>query len=231
MDLKLGDVQTTALIPVAIKANETKRKKARIKDLKAVEIIEKLEIDTKPYDKFLSHEGVVARTIMVDRQLRGIIAKNPETVVINVAAGFDDRFSRVDNGKILWFDLDLPDSIEGRKKFFEEKERVTMIAGDALNNSWCSIVKENFPNGGLLVAEQNPKLMVNNTDKHDVVKNTNAKFMSGSDSAQEIADLVEGVRVVEEHSFHEEAKKYTIRGKIYARLMPKFNNRWATFEW
>jgi len=142
MDLKLGDVQTTALIPVAIKANETKRKKARIRDLKAVEIIEKLGIDTKPYDKFLSHEGVVARTIMMDRQLKGIITKNPETVVINVAAGFDDRFSRVDNGKILWFDLDLPDSIEGRKKFFEEKERVTMIAGDALNNSWCSIVRE-----------------------------------------------------------------------------------------
>jgi len=97
--------------------------------------------------------------------------------------------------------------------------------------TFLTVLKENFPNGGLLVAEQNPKLMVNNTDKHDVVKNTNAKFMSGSDSAQEIADLVEGFKVVEEHSFHEEAKKYTIRGKIFACLMPKFNNRWATFEW
>lgn len=34
MELKLGDVQTTALIPLAVKANETLRKKARIKDLK-----------------------------------------------------------------------------------------------------------------------------------------------------------------------------------------------------
>ncbi len=264
MDLKLGDVQTTALIPVAIKANETKRKNARIKDFKAVEIIEKTGIDTKPYDKFFSHEGVVARTIMMDRQLKGIIEKNPETVVVNVAAGFDDRFSRVDNGKILWFDLDLPDSIEVRKKFFEEKDRVTMIAGDALKNSWCNIVKEkidssckpviiaeglfmyftleqitafltlikeNFPNGGLLVAEQNPKMLANNTDKHDVVKNTNAKFLSGTDSAQEIADLVNGFMVIEEHSFHEETRKHTIRGKIFACLMPKMNNRWATFEW
>ena len=39
MELKLGDVQTTALIPLAVKANETLRKKARIKDQKAVEII------------------------------------------------------------------------------------------------------------------------------------------------------------------------------------------------
>ena len=39
MELKLGDVQTTALIPLAVKANETLRKNARIKDQKAVEII------------------------------------------------------------------------------------------------------------------------------------------------------------------------------------------------
>ena len=36
MDLQLGDVQETALIPLAIRANETKRKNARIYDEKAV---------------------------------------------------------------------------------------------------------------------------------------------------------------------------------------------------
>ena len=46
MELKLGDVQTTALIPLAVKANETLRKKSRIKDQKAVEIIKTLKIDT-----------------------------------------------------------------------------------------------------------------------------------------------------------------------------------------
>ena len=57
MDLILGDVQTTALIPLAIKANETKRKNARITDNKAVEIIDALGVDTAQYDKFMSHEG------------------------------------------------------------------------------------------------------------------------------------------------------------------------------
>jgi O-methyltransferase involved in polyketide biosynthesis len=96
MELKLGDVQTTALIPLAVKANETQRKNARIKDRKAVEIIRVLNIDTKPYDKFMSHEGVIARTIMLDRQMKDIIRKAPDTVIVNVGAGFDDRFSRVD---------------------------------------------------------------------------------------------------------------------------------------
>ena len=42
MELKLGDVQTTALIPLAVKANETMRDNARIRDDKAVEIIKAL---------------------------------------------------------------------------------------------------------------------------------------------------------------------------------------------
>ena len=265
MNLKLGDVQTTALIPLAVKANETLRKHARIRDQKAVEIIRALRIDTKQYDKFMSHEGVIARTIMLDRQLKGIIQKNPDTVVVNVGAGFDDRFSRMDNGRILWFDLDLPDAIAARRKAFPERDRVTMIAGNALEDKWCKpvqealagrkakpvfiteglfmyltldqirtfleILKNNFPGGGILIAEQNCKMMQKNEKHHDTVKNTNAHFMSGTDSGQEIADLTDGFRLVEEHSFNEEMKKYSIRAKIFALLLPKLNDRWATFQW
>ncbi len=265
MELKLGDVQTTALIPLAIKANETLRKKPRIRDQKAVEIIKALNIETDQYDKFMSHEGVVARTIMLDRQLKEIIKKNPDTVVVNVGAGFDDRFSRVDNGKIRWFDLDLPDSIAARRKAFDERDRVTMIAGSALEDDWCAevreslkdrksepvflaeglfmyftfdqirtfleILKNNFPDGGTLIAEQNCKMMVKMEKQHDTVRNTNAHFLSGTDTAQEIADLTDGIRLVEEHSFNEEMKKYSIRARIFAALLPKANDRWATFRW
>ncbi len=52
MTLQLSDVESTALIPVAIKANETLRKNPRIKDEVAVEIIKNLKIDTKPLGEF-----------------------------------------------------------------------------------------------------------------------------------------------------------------------------------
>jgi hypothetical protein len=90
----------------------------------------------------MSHEGVIARTIMLDRQMKDIIRKAPDTVIVNVGAGFDDRFSRVDNGSIRWFDLDLPDSIAARRKAFPERERVTMIAGNALESDWCKPVQD-----------------------------------------------------------------------------------------
>ena len=80
----------------------------------------------------------------LDRQLKEIIKKHPDTVVVNVGAGFDDRFSRMDNGRILWFDLDLPDAIAARRKAFPERDRVTMIAGSALEKDWCEQVKESL---------------------------------------------------------------------------------------
>ncbi len=264
MELVLGDVQTTALIPLAIKANETLRQNARVKDPKAVEIIKALAIDTAQYDKFMSHEGVIARTVMLDRQLKRLIEQMPNAVIVNMGAGFDNRFSRVDNGKITWFDLDLPDAIAARRKAFPERDRVKMIPGNALDAEWCpevreavkasgtrpiilaeglfmyftmdqirtllTVLKENFA-GGLLIAEQNCKMMVKHEKYHDTISSTNAHFKSGTDSGQEIADLVPGFRLLEEHSFNEEMKKHSIRGKLFALFFPKFNDRWATFEW
>ena len=57
MDLKFGDIQETALIPLAIKASETARPNARIKDEKAKQIIDTLGVDVSKYDPFMSHEG------------------------------------------------------------------------------------------------------------------------------------------------------------------------------
>ena len=264
MTINLGDVETTALIPVAIKASESLRKNPRVRDEVAVEMIKTLGIDTKPFDKFMSHEGVIARTVMLDRMVKDFIAKNPSAVIVNMGAGFDNRFSRVDNGSIFWFDLDLPDSIALRKKVFSDRERVSMLSGSVLEDSWCaavkaesaktkskvlflaeglfmyltleeiskllSVLKSNFP-GGTLIAEQNNPLMVKNQKYHDTVKNTNAVFKSGTWSGQEIADLCGGIRFVEEHSFNEEMKKHSFGGWLFAKLLPKMNDRWATFEW
>lgn len=264
MKLTLEDVQETALIPLVIKANETMRKNARVKDEMAVEIVASLGIDTTPYDKFMSHEGVIARTVMLDRIVKDFLSKNPDAVIVNLGSGFDNRFSRVDNGKVSWFNLDLPSSIDVRKKVFKEHDRVTELPGSILDDKWCSavlketkkntrkvlllaeglfmyftmeeikrilsILKTNFKSA-TLIAEMNNPLMVKNQKYHDTVKNTGAVFKSGTWSGQEIADLCEGIFFIEEHSFNEEMKKHSFGGWLFAKLLPKMNDRWATFEW
>lgn len=239
MDIKLGDVQVTALIPVAIKANETLRKKPRVRDEVAVEIIKTLGIDTKPLDKFMSHEGVIARTIMLDRSVREFLEKNPECVIVNLASGFDNRFSRVDNGKIAWFDVDLPDSIELRKKVFPVRERVAMISGSVLESDWCAGILTEIEKRSSSKTNPVPVLFLAEglfmyftlEEIGKLLSILKMNFKSGTWSGQEIAELCDGIKFVEEHSFNEEMKKYSFGGWLFAKLLPKMNDRWATFKW
>ena len=136
MDLQFGDIQETALITLAIRASETARPNARIRDQKAKEIIDTLGVDVSRFDPFMSHEGVVARTIMYRDKLKELISKYPDAVCINLGCGFDDKFSQVDNGTIRWFDVDLPDQIAVRRKVYEDQERCIMMDGDALDGTW-----------------------------------------------------------------------------------------------
>lgn len=258
MELKLGDLEETALIPLAIRANETRRKKARIRDESAVRIIEALEIDTKPFDKFFSHEGVVARTIMFDNTVKSLLKKYPDAVCLNVGCGLDDRFSRVDNGQIRWFNIDLPDSIEVRKKVLSETERERMLAADILSDDWTnSIPKANvtiviaegllmyfsreqvrsllskitgtFDRGFLLAELMHPKML--NEKRHDTVKNTNAKFGWGTTSGGELCALDTRLALISEISFWEEMKKYTFVGRLGSVLAKNLNNRLAVYKW
>lgn len=258
MDLQLGDVQETALIPLAVRANETKRENARIHDEKAVEIIETLAVDTKDIDKFMSHEGVVARTIMFDRTVKKLLEKYPDAVCVNIGCGLDDRFSRVDNGRIRWFNIDLPDSIEVRRKVFAETEREYMLAGDILKADWTKNIPKtdiviviaegllmyfsreqvrtilhnitgSFGKGFLLAELMHPKMM--KEKMHDTVKHTNAKFGWGTETGNDLLELDPKLELVKESSFWDEMKKYTLVGKIGSVIAKKLNNRLAVYRW
>ncbi len=254
----LGDVQETALIPLAVRANETERKTARIHDEKAVEIIRKLDVDTEKLDRFFSHEGVIARTILFDETVKRLLGKYPNAVCVNIGCGLDDRFTRVDNGKIQWFNVDLPDTIAMRKQFFHEAEREHMLAADIRRAEWTERIPQNkvviviaegllmyfskeqvktvlnritdsFGRGFLLAELMHLKMM--NEKKHDTVKNTNAKFGWGTVTGRELLPLDDKLTLISERSFWEEMKKYSLVGKIGSVVAGKLNNRLAVYKW
>jgi O-methyltransferase involved in polyketide biosynthesis/ubiquinone/menaquinone biosynthesis C-methylase UbiE len=258
IQISLGDVQETALIPLAIKASESKRPNNRIYDAKAVEIIERLRIDTEPYDKFMSHEGVVARTILFDQEVKKALRKYPETIVVNIGCGLDDRFSRVDNGKVRWYQVDLPDSIALRRKCFTEREREFLIEGDLLSDTWTNDIPtdavpiiiaegllmyftedqvrhllahlQRYFKKGYLLAELMHPMAANNSKHHDTVKATNAQFHWGIADGRELEELCSGYKMLRETNFFEEMRKYTTAGKIGDLLFRKFNDRLAVYR-
>ncbi|MBQ3940653.1 MAG: class I SAM-dependent methyltransferase [Oscillospiraceae bacterium] len=259
MDLKFGDIQETALIPLSIKASETMRPNARIKDLKAKEIIDTLGVDVSKYDPFLSHEGVIARTILYRRQIIELLKQHPDALCVNLGCGFDDKFSQVDNGRLIWYDVDLPDQIAVRRKVYQDRESCTMLPGSALDGAWTKAlpradmnliimegVLEYFTKEqdktclnmlcdcfehGYLLAELHSPFLEKHGKHHDAVKHTNATFGWGTKSGRELLELEPRMQLVSETSFNEEMKKYSIRGKLFAFFGKNINNRLAVYRW
>jgi hypothetical protein len=60
---------------------------------------------------------------------------------VNLGAGLDTTFYRVDNGLIHWYDLDLPEVIDVRRQLLPEPERVTYIAKSIFDPSWRKDVR------------------------------------------------------------------------------------------
>jgi O-methyltransferase involved in polyketide biosynthesis len=62
--------------------------------------------------------------------------------VVHIGCGLDSRFEHVDNGRVEWYDLDLPDVIGLRRKFIgDEGERYHLLGCSVLEDAWLEAVK------------------------------------------------------------------------------------------
>ena len=132
----LRGVPETLLVPLFYRAKETRSDNPLIKDGKAVEIIKSIDYDFSKCNKWMTQSCVVIRTQIFQDVIKAFLKENPESVVINLAAGLDNRFEEMDNGKVKWFDLDLPEVIDMRKRFMSESERRKFVASDVLDFNW-----------------------------------------------------------------------------------------------
>jgi len=133
----LKGVPETLLIPLWARAVEVKQSRPIIKDCLSAKMMEEIDYDFTKFDKeWPTQISVVIRTELLDKATREFISKNPDAVIINLGCGLDTRFFRLNNGKIHWYDLDLPESIHIRKQFFQETESHKMIAKSIFDYSW-----------------------------------------------------------------------------------------------
>lgn len=140
----LTGIQGTLLVPLWGRAYETKMKKPLLVDDKAVEIISSIAYDFSKIEKIFSktaHMGFIARCIYFDDEIRKFINIHPEATIVNIGCGFDTTFDRIDNGKIQWIELDLPEVIDFRRKYFEETDRHIFIAKSVFDTSWYASIK------------------------------------------------------------------------------------------
>jgi O-methyltransferase involved in polyketide biosynthesis len=139
----LSGVSQTLLITVYLRAMETQRPDALIKDEKAVELVTRMsrdfdfmkQIPMKEVNKVVP----LLRNREFDRYAQDFLTRHSKAVVVHIGCGLDSRFERVAerNSQVEWYDLDLPHVIELRRKLIgDERERYHFLACSALEDAW-----------------------------------------------------------------------------------------------
>jgi O-methyltransferase involved in polyketide biosynthesis len=138
--VELGQVQETLFIPLAGRAKETGKRRPILRDPKAVEILESVAFDRAKYSRTGGWTTVI-RTACFDLWVRQFLAEHPDGTVVELGTGLNTRFERVDNGTVHWVDLDLPDTIALRRRFFADTDRRRMVAGSLTDDGWLTVVR------------------------------------------------------------------------------------------
>jgi len=136
---ELGHVQETLLIPLYGRARDAAKRRPVLNDVRAGELVDGLEYDFTQFGG-PALLGCVLRSAILDGWVRAFLTADPTGTVIEVGTGLNTRFDRLDNGTVHWFDLDLPDTIALRRRFFADRERRTMLVGSVLDTDWFDTV-------------------------------------------------------------------------------------------
>jgi O-methyltransferase involved in polyketide biosynthesis len=138
--VELGLVQQTLFFPLLARARETESKRPLLSDPKAVELARAIDFDPATFQSTMRFI-VVIRTMIFDWWIRQFLAEHPDGTVVELGTGLNTRFERTDNGSVHWIDLDLPDTIELRRRFFHDTERRRMLAASLLDEDWLPEVE------------------------------------------------------------------------------------------
>lgn len=172
-----SSVSETALLTLYFKAQETQRPDRLIEDPKSMEILEKLGVDLSRFEnKKMSQVGTVIRTRRFDRQTRRILSEWESPVVVHLACGLDSRFLRTDTGKGIQVDLDLPDVMAVRERFFPRSERNPQIGASMFETQWMDDLRERYPGSRFAFIMEGVLMYLKGEDIRELFQNLARRF-------------------------------------------------------
>lgn len=142
--IDLGAVQETLVIPLWARAQEAQKDNPIVYDLYAKDVVARIDYDFSKIEAGQKdHQKVWAiRAYNFDVVVQEFLAQNSDAVVINIGSGLDTTFQRVDNGIVLWVNIDLPDVVALRQKLIPDSEREITIAKSVFDFTWIDDVTQ-----------------------------------------------------------------------------------------
>jgi len=143
---ELTGVPETALWNLYHRASAARA--GQLDDPQAVEVLNRLDY---PFERFDSpNRGLAARlhaqrVRTIDTALRRLLAGAPHATVVALGEGFETQFWRVDDGRLRWLTLDLPEVVAVRREVLPDGPRNRTLTGSALDTEWTDEVDRDHP--------------------------------------------------------------------------------------
>ncbi|GGO84084.1 class I SAM-dependent methyltransferase [Wenjunlia tyrosinilytica] len=151
---ELEGVPETLLWTLYYRAVEARRPDSVIDDPKAVELVEALDY---PFEErfggpsaFLGQLQAL-RALSFDNEVRRFLDLHPDGTVAALGEGLETQFRRVDNGRVHWVTVDLPETVELRRRLLPEQPRQRFVAASVLEEGWTDGIDTSR---GLLITAQ-----------------------------------------------------------------------------
>jgi len=169
----MNEINKTLYIPLFGKAQVSK-KGIILSDRKAEEIWEKEQflLKGKAKSKWLTY-FLAMRARVFDEWVIQQIHHNPEAIILHIGCGMDSRNLRVNSFSNCWYDVDFPDVITERKKYYSENEKYHMLGTDASKTAWI----ENLPEfSRAIVILEGISMYLKNEDVTNLFASLQGKF-------------------------------------------------------
>lgn len=141
----MDNVNKTLYIPLYGKAYVSSRG-LLLEDKQAEKIweAEGFPLKGKSKSKWLAYT-MGMRSAVFDRWTKQQMKTSPDTVILHVGCGMDSRCIRVGTENLPWFDVDFPEVIAERKRYFRETDSYHMIGSDIREAGWLAGIPADKP--------------------------------------------------------------------------------------
>ncbi len=169
----MNEVNKTLYIPLYGKS-EVSKKGILLNDPKAEEIWAKegFALKGKAKSKWLTYY-MGMRSSVFDDWLRMQMEEDSEAVILHLGCGLDSRAERIGHGDFLWYDVDFPEVIEERKKYYEETDSYHMISADVRDKEWL----RQIPKGNAIIVMEGISMYLNAGELRDLMIRFNRYFV------------------------------------------------------
>jgi O-methyltransferase involved in polyketide biosynthesis len=138
----LACVEQTLLIPLAARVLARRLfPNQGFADPAAEAIAACLACDLTPFEADREMlRGLVERSLVLDQLLRDFLTHHPAAHVLSLGSGLSTQFERLDNGRLHWVDVDLPEVVELRRTLFPPHPRRRLVSASVTETGWISIL-------------------------------------------------------------------------------------------